>query len=55
MESNCSLASVNERFQEVKFQESDPRLEKETKDVYSKMENSYKESFSQVKFQSRAK
>ena len=54
MEANCSLASVSDRLQELNFQEcstleQSDYLQKETKEVFSKMENSYKDSFSQVK------
>jgi len=54
MEANFSLASVSDRLQQLNFQETDllkqsGYLKKETENVLSKMETSYKESFSQIK------
>lgn len=50
-EANLSLSTLAEKLQELKFgEESEDFLKNETEEVMSKMESSFKDSFSQVCF-----
>ena len=50
-EANLSLSTLAEKLQELKFgEESEDFLKNETEEVMSKMESSFKDSFSQVYF-----
>ena len=50
-EANLSLSTLAEKLQELKFREKrEDFLKNETEEVMSKMESSFKDSFSQVCF-----